>query len=139
METTESTILDLIYGLKRQCTLNDESFFKKNDISQAEYNMFLCLKNCKHFNSYSVADKMQLSLSRISRIIDKMVSKEYLKRTTNKIDRRAIDIKITAKGKKTLENIIIYRNNTEDLLLQKLSATEAQEIKSNLQKLTNLL
>ena len=138
METTESTILDLIYGLKRQCTLNDESFFKKNDISQAEYNMFLCLKNCKHFNSYSVADKMQLSLSRISRIIDKMVSKEYLKRTTNKIDRRAIDIKITAKGKKTLENIIVYRNNTEDLLLQKLSATESQEIKSNLQKLTNL-
>ncbi len=139
METADATILDLIHGLKRQCTLKDESFFKKNDISQAEYNMFLCLKNCKHFNSYSVADKMQLSLSRVSRIIDKMVSKEYIKRTTNKTDRRAIDIKITAKGKKTLDSIITYRKDSEKLLLQQLSVTEAEEIKSNLKKLTNIL
>lgn len=135
----DSTILDLIYELKKKCIKSDEDFFESLDISQAEYNMFICLKNCKHFNSYSVAEKMQLSLSRVSRIIDKMVNKEFLTRTTNKLDRRAIDIKMTPKGREVMNRIIEYRSIREDKLESKISDEEKEEISLNLNKLIEIL
>lgn len=135
----EGTILDLIYELKKKCTQRDEDFFNAIEITQAEYNMFLCLRNCKHFNSYSVAEKMQLSLSRVSRIIDKMVNKDFLSRTTNKLDRRAIDIKITEKGKGIMSQIIEYREMREVNLQSKINKTEEGEIKSCIVKLTEIL
>jgi len=133
------TILDLIYELKKKCIQSDDDFFNSLDMTQAEYNMFICLKNCKHFNSYSVAEKMQLSLSRVSRIIDKMVNKEFLTRTTNKLDRRAIDIKMTAKGKEVMEKIIEYRIAREKKLASQISQQEKDEISSNLKKLIDIL
>lgn len=135
----DSSILDLIYELKKKCIQSDEDFFNSLDISQAEYNMFICLKNCKHFNSYSVAEKMQLSLSRVSRIIDKMVNKEFLTRTTNKLDRRAIDIKMTPKGKEVMSKIIEYRNIREAKLESKVNEKEKVEISTNLRKLIEIL
>lgn len=139
IDMEESTILDLIYELKKKCTQRDEDFFNSIDISQAEYNMFLCLRNCKHFNSYSVAEKMQLSLSRVSRIIDKMVNKDLLSRTTNKVDRRAIDIKMTEMGKEIMTQIIEYREKRELNLQSKINKSEEAEIKQCLEKLTEIL
>jgi len=135
----DPTILDLIYELKKKCIQSDEDFFNSLDISQAEYNMFICLKNCKHFNSYSVAEKMQLSLSRVSRIIDKMVNKEFLTRTTNKLDRRAIDIKMTPKGKDVMNKIIEYRSKRDKKLESLISGEEKKEISVNLNKLIKIL
>jgi DNA-binding MarR family transcriptional regulator len=135
----DSNVLDLIYELKKKCIQKDEAFFETFDISQAEYNMFICLSNCKHFNSYSVAEKMQLSLSRVSRIIDKMVNKEFLARSTNKTDRRAIDIKMTAKGKNIMCKIIEYRQQREKDLEEKLNTEEMEEIISVLRKLISMI
>lgn len=134
----ESTIIDLIFDLQKKCNTENDAFINKLDISQAEYNMFICLKNCKHFNSYSVSEKMNLSLSRVSRIIDKMVNKSYLTRTTNKIDRRAIDIKITAKGTGILQKIILYTKEREAQLEKQLSDNEIIEIKSSFKKLIEI-
>ncbi len=131
----DSTILELIYELKKKCIQGDEDFFNSLDISQAEYNMFLCLKDCKHFNSYSVAEKMQLSLSRVSRIIDKMVNKDYLTRSTNKSDRRAIDIKMTPLGKDIMNKIIEYRIKRDTNLCDKIATKDVEVIKSSLNKL----
>lgn len=128
----DSTILELIYELRKKCIQGDDDFFNSLDISQAEYNMFLCLRDCKHFNSYSVAEKMQLSLSRVSRIIDKMVNKEYLTRSTNKTDRRAIDIKMTPLGKEIMNKIIEYRFKRESNLCDKIATKDVEKIKSSL-------
>lgn len=133
----DSSLLDLIYDLKKKCIQGDEDFFNSLDISQAEYNMFLCLKDCKHFNSYSVAEKMQLSLSRVSRIIDKMVNKDFLTRSTNKTDRRAIDIKMTSQGKEVMNKIIKYRFNRETNLCNKIETKDVETIKTSLRILIN--
>lgn len=134
----ESTIIDLIFDLQKKYSVENDTFISELNISQAEYNMFICLKNCKHFNSYSVSEKMNLSLSRVSRIIDKMVNKSYLTRTTNKIDRRAIDIKMTTKGKGILEKIVIYTKERETQLEEQLTDAEYAEIKSCFKKLIKI-
>jgi DNA-binding MarR family transcriptional regulator len=132
-------ILDLLYELNKKCIQNDEDFFNSLNISLAEYNMFICLKDCKHFNSYSVAEKMNLSLSRVSRIIDKMVYKEFLSRTISKTDRRAIDIKMTPKGKETLKRIMDYRAIRAQKIDTEISENEKEKIAVNLNKLISII
>jgi DNA-binding MarR family transcriptional regulator len=132
-------ILDLLYELNKKCIQNDEDFFNSLNISLAEYNMFICLKDCKHFNNYSVAEKMNLSLSRVSRIIDKMVYKEFLSRTISKTDRRAIDIKMTPKGKETLKRIMDYRAIRAQKIDTEISENEKEKIAVNLNKLISII
>jgi len=101
--------------------------------------MFICLKNCKHFNSYSVAEKMSLSLSRVSRIIEKMVNKGFLNRTINKEDRRAIDIKMTKKGENILQSIVVFLKEREDYIENQLNDADISKIKSSFNKLIDLV
>jgi len=135
----DTKILDLIFDIKQKCMISDESLLKSLNITRAEYNMFLCLKNCKHFNSYSVSEKMHLSLSRVSRIIDKMVNKGCLSRTTNKHDRRAIDIKLTSLGKEKLKKISEYRDDVENVIISHLEKDDVEQLKKSLAKLTNAI
>jgi len=135
----KSKVLDLLYELRKECTRSDEEYFSSLGITQAEYNMFLCLRDCQHFNSYSVAERMQLSLSRISRIIDKMVNKKLLSRTTNKADRRAIDITLSKKGQEIMSDIIEYRQKHEDKMIQNLNEQELADIKASLSKLISII
>jgi len=137
MEDTK--ILDLIFDIKQKCMISDEALLKSLEISRAEYNMFLCLTNCTHFNSYSVSEKMHLSLSRVSRIIDKMVSKGCLSRTTNKHDRRAIDIKLTEIGKEKLMKISQYREDVENTILSHLQDHDVEQLKMSLAKLAKAI
>ena len=135
----EEPIFDLIFELDKKYQQEKDLFIETIDLSQAEYNLFICLKHCEHFNSYSIAEKMNLSLSRVSRIIEKMVSKKYLTRATNKKDRRAIDIAITKKGKQISEQIsdfIIYRSSEIE---KKLKPSEFNEMKTNLSKLIDII
>jgi DNA-binding MarR family transcriptional regulator len=135
----ESTIIDLIFELQKKCSLENDKFIEKLGISQAEYNMFICLKNCKHFNSYSVAEKMSLSLSRVSRIIEKMVNKGFLNRTINKEDRRAIDIKMTKKGESILQSIVVFLKERENYIENQLNDADISKIKSSFNKLIDLV
>ena len=135
----ESTITDLIFELRKKCSVENDKFIRKLGITLAEYNMFICLKNCRHFNSYSISEKMSLSLSRVSRIIEKMVSKGFLNRTTNKEDRRAIDIKMTKKGETILQTIIVFLQERESSIEQQLNDTEISVIKSSFTKLIDLI
>jgi DNA-binding MarR family transcriptional regulator len=135
----ESTIIDLIFELQKKCSLENDKFIENLGISQAEYNMFICLKNCKHFNSYSVAEKMSLSLSRVSRIIEKMVNKGFLNRTINKEDRRAIDIKMTKKGESILQSIVVFLKERENYIENQLNDADISKIKSSFNKLIDLV
>ncbi|MCK5774655.1 MAG: MarR family transcriptional regulator [Bacteroidales bacterium] len=135
----EELIFDLIFQLEKKYQQERDLFILSIDISQAEYNLFICLKNCDHYNSYSIADKMNLSLSRVSRIIDKMVRNNYLTRQTNKKDRRAIDIKITKKGEDITEKISNFIISKSSEIEKKLSVSDINNIKTNLSKLINIL
>ena len=135
----DELIFDLIFQLEKKYQQEKDSFIQSINISQAEYNLFICLKNCEHFNSYSIADKMNLSLSRVSRIIDKMVKNNYLTRQTNKKDRRAIDIEITEKGEVITEKISDFILSKSSEIENKLNISDINDIKINLSKLINIL
>ena len=82
---------------------------------------------------------MNLSLSRISRVINKLVKREYLTRNSDTIDRRTIKLALTEKGKKVKERIEKYRKDCELKIIKNLSTKELDHIKNSFNTILELL
>jgi len=115
---TSSGIMGMIYELKKKCTQSDQRLMRDLKISQSELLFFSALDNCQGISSPELAKNMGLSLSRISRIVDKLVINGYLDRNADTTDRRAIKLCLTAKGKAIRNKIDKSRNECEERLLE---------------------
>ena len=73
-----------------------------------------------------MAKNMGLSLSRISRVVDKLVVNGYLDRNTDTADRRAIKLCLTTKGKAIRSKIDKVRNECEARLLEVIPSDELE-------------
>ena len=135
----EKDILELLYELKKKCIVNDDAFMAKTDLSQAEYQLFIAISTCKDINSNALSMKTGLSLSRISRVIDKMVNNGYMTRETHSSDRRAIKLELTKEGRKLMVRIINYRKECELRILKNVSNKELDTIKHSFGTVLKLL
>lgn len=135
----DKKILDFLYELKKKCISNDDVFLSQSDLTQAEYHFFIALGSFDEINSNAVAKKMDLSLSRISRVIDKLVNKGYLSRTIDNSDRRAIKLELTKEGKKVKSEIEDYRKECELKIMKNVSSTELETIKKSFNTILELL
>ena len=135
----EEGIIDLVCDLKKKCIENDSKFISDLNISDSEYNFIKTLITCKNMNSKSIANKMRLSPSRVSRIIDNMVINGYLSRKNAKEDRRNININLTKKGDNLVEKVVDFREECETIIIKSLTKKESEVIKSILNKIINSL
>jgi len=115
---TPSGIMGMIYELKKKCSQSDQRLMRDLKISQSELLFFSALDNCQGISSPELAKNMGLSLSRISRIVDKLVINGYLDRNADTTDRRAIKLCLTPKGKSIRNKIDKSRNECEERLLE---------------------
>ena len=135
----EKNILELLYELKKKCIINDDAFMSDANLSQAEYHFFITVNINEEIKSNTIAKKMNLSLSRISRVINKLVKREYLTRNSDTIDRRTIKLALTEKGKKVKERIEKYRKDCELKIIKNLSTKELDHIKNSFNTILELL
>ena len=97
--------------------LNQQEYylFKPFGLTTAQYNVLRILRgqqpNAATINL--IIDRMLDRMSNVSRIVDKLVSKDLVSRVQNKQDRRAVDVVITKKGLDLLIKL--------DIEVQKLS------------------
>ena len=131
--------MKLLEDLKQKCSLNDELFMQEAGITQAEYNFFIAICSFDEIVSSVVAEKMDLSLSRVSRVIDNLVNKKLMRRRSDKKDRRAIKLSLTQSGKKLKHNIEAYRKECELRFLDNLTEDELLLIKESFFKVLSLL
>jgi len=132
-------ILDLLYELKKKCVISDDAFMLKADLTQAEYHFFIAISSCDEINSALIAKKMDLSLSRVSRVLDKLVKRKFLIRKTNSNDRRAIKLKLTKEGEELKKQIEEYRKDCEYKITNSLSGKELADIKKSFYRVLDLL
>ena len=135
----DQNILDLLYELKKKCILNDDAFMAEANLSYAEYNFFIAINKCDEINSNIIAKKMGLSLSRISRVIDKLVNRNFLTRKPDSSDRRAIKLVLTKEGENLKNQITEYRKKCEYKIINNVSAKKLTIIKESLKTVLGLL
>ena len=128
----EKNVLELVYELKNKCQNHDLEIMTEYNLSQAEYSFISALDLNEEIKSSVIANKLGLSVSRVSRIIDKLVKNGYLKRKINNNDRRAINLNLTTKGREVKTQIEVFRKECENKLLEQLPKDKIGLIKESL-------
>ncbi|MBK8806919.1 MAG: winged helix-turn-helix transcriptional regulator [Bacteroidales bacterium] len=126
------SIIQLLQELRSACFESDLALIEKLTISQSEMHFFIASIELEHLHTATMAEKMKISPSRISRIIEKMVQNKLIKRSADKTDRRAINIEFTSKGMQYLNEIENHLNSCETKIKENLNSDKIETLKDNL-------
>ncbi|MAU88766.1 MAG: MarR family transcriptional regulator [Flavobacteriaceae bacterium] len=133
-KSTRDSILSILKtSLRINKKLND--VFKKYEISEQQFNILRILRGQrgKPSSLKTIQKRMVHLMSNTTRLVDKLILKDFVSRETCKFNRRKIDIFITDKGLKFLNEINPIIDKSEELMTTNLS----EEEKNILTKLLN--
>ena len=115
------------------------SFMLEFDLTMPQFNILRILRGAKGSLSVnSVKERMVERSPNLTRIMDKLVSKDLIKRFQCNNDRRTVFIEINEKGLELLLNIDFKMEKT-NLFPQNLSNEEAEQLSYLLDKIRNSL
>jgi len=113
-----------------------QHFFKKFDITMQQYNILRILRGQypKAANINTLKERMLDKMSDVSRLVERLRKAGLVERKSSEIDRRAVDVQITAKGLSLLEIVDKDLPDLEDSLKLSLSEDEITVLNSLLDK-----
>ena len=133
-KSTRDSILSILKtNLRINKKLND--VFKEYEISEQQFNILRILRGQrgKPSSLKTIQKRMVHLMSNTTRLVDKLILKDFVSRETCESNRRKIDIFITDKGLKFLNEINPVIDKSEELMTANLS----EEEKNILTKLLN--
>ncbi len=103
---------------------------KPLDVSLQQFNVLRILRGQKGqpANLSTINERMVTKMSNTSRLVDKLIAKDYVIRITCKNNRRKVEISITKNGLKALENMDLAMQKTEDELLSNFSTADLEQL-----------
>lgn len=121
--------------------INDEitSILKPFDISTQQFNVLRILKGMKGEPSslQTIQERMISKMSNTTRLVDKLIKKNYVQRVQCETNRRKVDITITEEGLKALDVINFEVDKAESKMTDNLTTKELEQINNLLNKLRN--
>lgn len=110
-------------------------FFDKEDITPQQFNILRILRGAgKPISTLQIRQRMLDKMSDTSRIVDRLLIKQLVKKDTCPNDKRLVDVSITDKGQKLLEKL--DANNEEmDAIFNNFSESDARTFNGLLDKL----
>jgi len=111
--------------------------FDEWDITAQQFNILRILRGAgQPLSTLQIRQRMLDKMSDTSRIVDRLVKKGLVKKSTCKMDRRLVDVTITDKGKKLLEKIDQYSEQM-DGIMKNLTEDDARTLNELLDKIRN--
>jgi DNA-binding MarR family transcriptional regulator len=112
-----------------------KTFFDKEQITAQQYNILRILRGAgEPISTLQIRQRMIDKMSDTSRIVDRLLAKDLVKKNICPTDKRLVDVSITIKGKKLLAKL----DDAEVLkgeFCKTLSATEAKTLNKLLEKM----
>ena len=102
---TAKILANLTFHLVTSIQEKHTRLANKLGLTEAELRCLISLGNDKGLNNIKVADKMHLSPSRTTRIIDGLEAKGYLIKEHNRNDLRSLSLALSRKGGLTMHNL----------------------------------
>jgi DNA-binding MarR family transcriptional regulator len=108
--------------------------FDRANLTPQQYNMLRILKGSQMpLSTLQIRERMLDKMSDTSRIVDRLVAKELVKKEVNKADKRLVDVTISMKGRELIEWMDNYAYEIDDVL-KNLTEKEAQQLNALLDK-----
>lgn len=113
----------------------NKQFFDNADITPQQFNILRILRGAgTPLSTLQIRQRMLDKMSDTSRIVDRLVKKELVKKVICKTDRRLVDVTITEKGLSLLEELDGF-NNDMDASVGNLTEEEAVILNGLLDKM----
>jgi len=128
----EKVIVNVIYT-NAWIDENLKNHFKPFDLTPKQYNILRILNGASQpLTTSEVRSRMLNKMSDITRLIDRLIRKNYVVKEVRVNDKRLVDITITDDGVKLLETM---RNNSVTNTVGSLSVKDSNELNRLLDKL----
>lgn len=115
-----------------------KNIIEEEGITHQQYNILRILKGSHPLplSTLQIRERMLDKMSDTSRIVDRLIAKGLVKKSTSKKDKRLVDVNITDKGKKLLEKMECCHEKM-DSIFANLTTEEAENLSRLLDKLRN--
>lgn len=98
-------IAGLIYNLRRKCALKDLYFVQRAGITPAEYNCLLQFFDRRTLGMKEIGASLGITPAGVTRIVSELEKRGILERRIDPRDRRSINVLLTRKGGKIVDEI----------------------------------
>lgn len=115
-----------------------KDFLSKEDITHQQFNILRILRgSLPHpLSTLQIRERMLDRMSDTSRIVDRLVAKELVKKTTCEKDKRLVDVTITDKGLELLSRLDAKEDVSQDIMAN-FTENDAEMLSNLLDKLRN--
>ena len=132
-------LFDLIYRLKAGCIASELRIMAETGLSPAEYNGIAAINPNECISGSAVSRKMDLSPSRASRVIEKMVKNGYLVRENDASDRRKCTVSLAAKGVDIKKRIHELKDGCDKKIRERLTEKEIKTLSQSMKKIMDVI
>ena len=114
-------------------------FVKSSGLSMAQFGILMQLHYQHGCGISDISTRMDVSPAAASQLVDKLVQSELLERTEDPTDRRAKQLKLTAKGRELVETGMAARHRWVDTFIECLEPAEREKVSEVLAIMTSTL
>jgi DNA-binding MarR family transcriptional regulator len=132
-------LFELILAVRRKCQGSEEQIQRELGLSPAEFNALTVMVAGGEITGYEFAARMALSLSRGSRVLDKLVTDGFAMTRLSPQDRRTILISLTPKGKRIKLRMFGYMKDCERRICAGLDPDKVSQVRDALELLETAL
>jgi len=104
-DSTAERLANLTFNLLANCQEKEVRLAEVHELTQAEFRCLRLFGKDENLNNKQIAERMKLSPSRLTRIIDGLVKKEYINREIDPNDRRNMRVTLSKKGKLLVQQL----------------------------------
>ena len=136
MGLTTKSVINIMYT-SRMVEENIQTVLKEFDLSMPQYNVLRILRGQRGnpANLSTVQDRMIDKSSNTTRLVDKLLKKNWVKRQVCANNRRKVELFITEDGLKILSTLDPLMEANNEKLVSTLSETELETLNNLLDKL----
>ena len=113
----------------------NKEVFERGDITPQQYNILRILRGAKEpLSTLQIRQRMLDKMSDTSRIVDRLLKKELVKKVVRATDKRLVDVTITQKGLDLLDSLDKF-NDELDSVLNNITPQEVSTLNDLLDKI----
>jgi DNA-binding MarR family transcriptional regulator len=121
--------------LSAQTTRSLAGLYRKHGLTVGGWRTLSVIGNYEPIHPSSIAERTSVDPDKVTRAVDRLVDKKLVVRNTDKVDRRRIVLRLTARGRRSYNEIEKVRRQVEVLFLSALSREELASFYAILEKL----
>ena len=126
---------NLIFEILPICKKKETELADEHGLFQAEFKCLRLFGSDESLNNKEIAKRMRLSQSRLTRVMDGLVKKGYMKRKIDNSDRRNMKLSLSRRGKNLTNKLNDAFIEIHSEILQDIDVSQHESLITNMEHL----